>query len=142
MKMKANLIIYDKVKDEIEVFLSLRSKTATMFPNYFSFYGGKIEDGETAEGALIRELREELELKLDSYSFLGEYKTPGAIKNVFYSRVSKNVVDKLIIHEGQDGKWFNIKMITSEKKLIKEDKEILKTFFKRLIGKNNSSNLV
>jgi len=42
-----------------EILCALRGPEMTL-PNYWEFPGGKIEEGETKEGALVREIHEEL----------------------------------------------------------------------------------
>lgn len=48
------------------------------FKGYWEFPGGKIEEGETAEEALVREIREELniEIQIDSFYQTIEYDYP------------------------------------------------------------------
>ena len=44
--------------DNKEIFCALRSPEMSL-PNYWEFPGGKIEDNETPEQALAREIKEE-----------------------------------------------------------------------------------
>ena len=125
---KANIIIYDIVEGKVIFFLSKRSLTAKMFPDYFSFFGGKIEANESSKEALIREINEELGFKIKNFIFLGSFETPGATKFVFYKRIQKSRVDKLVVNEGQYGKWFTTEMIENESKMINSDKRIIHRF--------------
>lgn len=133
MKFKANLIPYYIAKDKkIWFYLSRRSKTAKMFPDYFSFWGGGIEEGETAKQAMLREVYEELNLKPENYVYLRDYTTPGCIKSIFYVKMAKKFVDKLPIQEGQYGQWFNMEMVLQEQKLIHDDKMILQDIYQKV----------
>ncbi len=73
---------------------------------------------------------EELNLDLKHFSFLGTYQDHGVVKNIFFSKISKNKVDKLKVYEGQYGKWFSEEMIQNEELITKKDKEIILNFFK------------
>jgi 8-oxo-dGTP diphosphatase len=52
------------IKDKC-IILAKRASTLKNFPNLFEFPGGKIEKGETPKRALVRELYEELKIKVD-----------------------------------------------------------------------------
>tara|TARA_B100000795_G_C22653092_1_gene381073 strand:- start:251 stop:664 length:414 start_codon:yes stop_codon:yes gene_type:complete len=52
------------IKDKC-IILAKRASTLKKFPNLFEFPGGKIEKGETPKRALVRELYEELKIKVD-----------------------------------------------------------------------------
>ena len=54
----STLMLYDK---DSKVLLQHRSKNAKRLPNYWGAFGGGIEEGETPEEALRRELLEEIE---------------------------------------------------------------------------------
>lgn len=41
---------------------------------FWEFPGGKVEEGESEEGALLREMREELGIDVRTFQFLGEIK--------------------------------------------------------------------
>jgi len=53
--------------DEISVLLCQRPKNAS-YPLKWEFPGGKIEEGESAKEALIREIFEELNVQVESFS--------------------------------------------------------------------------
>lgn len=126
MKYKANLIIYTKAKDgDIIFFLSRRSKTAKTFSDYYSFWGGGIEEGEIPAEAMKHELKEKLNFTPEQYEYLNEYATPGATKFIFYTEAEKSFVDNLKIHESQYGKCFTLNEVKSEERIIKEDKRII-----------------
>ena len=50
-----------------------RSKDAKRHPNYWGFFGGGIEEGETPEDAVKREAKEELGLDLKDLKFFRRY---------------------------------------------------------------------
>lgn len=57
--------------DKNEIFIS-RRKHGKPLAGYWEFPGGKIEDGETPEESIKREIFEELNVEMEVESFLGE----------------------------------------------------------------------
>lgn len=61
----------------------------------FEFPGGKVEEGETAKEAAIREVKEETGGLVDRISYIGQYyvvgKTGDTIKNIYYAHISQLV---------------------------------------------------
>ena len=56
---------------EAAILLTRRSSSLTHHPGQWALPGGRIEAGETAEGAALRELQEEVGLALDATQVLG-----------------------------------------------------------------------
>ena len=57
--------------DKGEFLLALRdNKPGIPFPNHWDLIGGHVEDGETPEEALVREVKEELDIELKGVRFL------------------------------------------------------------------------
>jgi len=84
MKQIASIILEN---DKGEILLYLRdNKPDIPFPDYWDLIGGHIEDGETPEEALVREVKEELDIELLEYSFFKKYEclTGDAYPNIKY----------------------------------------------------------
>ena len=71
MERKGVGVIFRNNKGEI--LLQLRDEKAPRYPNCWAFFGGGIEEGETPEAALKREIEEELKIKVKHYSFFKKY---------------------------------------------------------------------
>ncbi len=126
IKRKANFIPYRFFNNHFEFYLSHRSKTATQYPDYWSFWGGGIEGNETPEQTLIREIQEELNWKPDPFQFLGiYYDSMSNEKFIFFTKVNNDFEKLIKAHEGQGGKFFTIEEITYEAKITSEDKKPL-----------------
>ena len=93
--------------------------TARGYGNYkgwCEFPGGKVEQGETPEDALVREIREELdsEIRVDEYIETIEYDYPEfhlSMRCYWCSLLSGN----LVLKEAEDAKWLDVEHIDSVK---------------------------
>ena len=76
------------------------------FINMWEFPGGKIEPGETKEQALVREIKEELniEINVDKFALDIEYQYPNfyLFMSCFMCSIKEGSIELL---EHNDGKW-------------------------------------
>lgn len=130
MEKRAISILIPYLDDgDIRVFLQRRSKTAKRLPNFFGFFGGGIENDESPEQALRREIQEELSVDTAEAGFFCRYEFYGSVKNVYVMRVENDFENEITLGEGQYGKYFTESEAAREEKLIDEDKLVLKNFF-------------
>lgn len=108
MKSSFALIIHNK-----KLLLLLRDNIPTIpEPNKWTLIGGRVEDGETYEEALIREIKEETNISIK----LGEAKYLGKVNSKFDEDIAmyliyvsdKQIQDMELGDEGQDVKFFSI----------------------------------
>lgn len=80
----------------------------------FEFPGGKIEEGETLEEALHRELLEELNLssKINSFFLTVIHEYPD-FELTMHSFICEVESKELILHEHIDQKWLRIEELTT-----------------------------
>lgn len=117
MKKIASIILEN---DRGEFLLYLRdNKPDIPFPGHWDLIGGHIEEGETPGEALVREIREELGIELDNFSF---YKTfycfeGDAYDNIKYIYSGKINIpeEKITLYEGVMAKYFRAEEIPDVK---------------------------
>lgn len=110
--MKTINVVAAIIKDEDKIFATQRGYGE--FKGGWEFPGGKIEEGETKEEALIREIREELdtEIQVGEHVYTVEYDYPNfhlTMDCYFCSVLSGN----LTLKEHEDGKWLTKETLDS-----------------------------
>jgi 8-oxo-dGTP diphosphatase len=106
--------------DKGEFLLALRDNKAWIpFPNHWDLIGGHVEEGETPEEALIREVKEELDIELTNYTFYKEFLCleGDAFENIKYIYTGKiNIpIEEITLYEGQRVQYFKKEQIPDVK---------------------------
>lgn len=109
MKKIAAIILEN---DKREFLLALRdNKPGIPFPDHWDLIGGHVEEGETPEEALIREVKEELNIDIKDYSFFRAYEclTGDAYENIKYIYTGKiNIpIEEVTLLEGERPQYFS-----------------------------------
>jgi 8-oxo-dGTP pyrophosphatase MutT (NUDIX family) len=88
-------------------------KPSLRYPGYWTLFGGAVEDGETPDEAIRRELMEELAIKLNPtpyYAYICPTRTiPGEVvttNHVYYALIPYST-DEMVLHEGQAMQYFD-----------------------------------
>lgn len=108
MKKIAAIILEN---DNGEFLLALRdNRPGIPFPNHWDLIGGHVEEGETPEEALVREVKEELNIDLKEYSFFKIYEclNGDAYENTKYIYTGKiNIpIEEITLLEGERPQYF------------------------------------
>jgi len=97
--------------DKGEFLLALRDNKAWIpFPNHWDLIGGHMEEGETPEEALVREVKEELDINIKDYTFYKKYEclSGDAYENTkyIYSGKISIPIEEVTLLEGQRAQYF------------------------------------
>jgi len=129
------LILYNS---EGRILLQHRAKDAVRLPDYWGFFGGGIEQGESPEQALKREILEELNYKTENSKLLTtlkfSYKGDENTKYVFIEKYDEKI--PLTLGEGQGMEWF-FPEETKKLKIVDHDLPVIAEINKYLTLLNN-----
>lgn len=106
---KISAIILENSAGELLLYLR-DNKPGIPFPLHWDLIGGHVEEGESPEEALIREVKEELDYDLKDYRFFNRYVCleGDAYPNIkyIYSGNFDLPLDKITLLEGEKVAWF------------------------------------
>jgi 8-oxo-dGTP diphosphatase len=127
--IKIAAIIFEN--DRSEILLYLRdNKPGIPFPEHWDLIGGHVEEGETPEEALVREVKEELNIDLKEFTFYRRYEclTGDAYPNIKYIYRGKIdlPIEEITLLEGERAQYFsrdeipNVKFANILKSIVME----------------------
>jgi len=128
MKRKGTSIIF--VNDKRQVLLFLRDdKPGIPYRNMWDVPGGHVDNGETPEQCIVREMKEEMDLNLEEFQLFSVMEFTDRIEYTFWKKADLDI-EKINLHEGQKLKWFT-EIEAKNKDLAYGFNEILDDFFKQ-----------
>ena len=131
---KAVKVIF--VNPKKEFLLHLRDdKPSIPCPGHWGFIGGAVDEGETPEEAIVREVKEEIELSIDAPEKLGSVFVKEKVvtkknwENIIFKANIDLPIDKIKLNEGQRLGYFrfeelgNLKIAKYWLEFIRENKD-------------------
>lgn len=98
----ATCLLFDK-NNKLLIYLR-DDKPTISFPNHWDLFGGIVEEGETPEEALVREIMEEIGVDLKTYTkfkdYIGDNESRPNKKYVYYAKINY-LPEDLTLNEGQ-----------------------------------------
>ncbi len=104
----AGFVPYRMGGHSIEFYLQKKTADAPFGSGQYHLFGGGLEDGETPEQALLREIEEELRITPKNYKYLGDVDTESAVVSVFYAQVAPDFESKVQVMEGEYGRFLSL----------------------------------
>ncbi|MGD8291974.1 MAG: NUDIX hydrolase [Desulfobacterales bacterium] len=131
MKRKGASIIF--VNENNQILLFLRDNIPGIpYPNMWDVPGGHVENFESPEQCIVREMKEEMNLTLDDFELFSEIDFEDRIEYTFWAR-AKFVIDEIELTEGQKLNWFT-KEEAYQTKLAYGFNEIVENFYNQVLS--------
>ena len=127
MKRKGCSILF--VNDQRQILLFLRDDIPQIpYPNMWDVPGGHVEDHETPEECIHREMKEEMDLDLDEFHSFSVTEFMDRTEYVFWKKANLEIAETALT-EGQCLRWFT-KDEARETELAYGFNQIIEVFFK------------
>jgi 8-oxo-dGTP pyrophosphatase MutT (NUDIX family) len=124
-----NAVVGLIVVDDRRYLMQLRSqKSGIFYPGHWGFFGGAVDDGEDADQALLRELREELGIEVSDTRYFTEFSFDfrfcgrGRVWRRYYRiSVTSRMTETMVLGEGSDMRVFSAQEILNLPRLVPYD---------------------
>lgn len=118
------------MNDRKQILLFLRDDTPSIpYPNMWDIPGGHVENSETPEQCIVREMKEEMDLDIEGFHLFSVTEFPDRTEYTFWEKANLDI-DKIQLTEGKRLKWFSERDAKSTE-LASGFNEIVEDFFKK-----------
>lgn len=132
--MKAIRVVAAVIRDEDKIFATARGYGE--FKGWWEFPGGKIEEGETPQQALVREIKEELDTDIKVGTIIDtieyDYPTFHLSMDCFWASI---INGNLVLKEAADARWLTKETLDSVQ-WLPADITIIEKIKEYMIDKN------
>ncbi len=115
-RLVAAYLAYRKRGDEYEFYLQKRDRNAKSSADKFGLFGGGVEEGESIEDGLYREVSEELKYKPVAARYFSRYEHSLVLFHIFIEEVGPDFENAVVVSEGEYGKFFTLAEAYAEKR--------------------------
>ena len=102
------------IESDDKILIAQRKSEDDIFGGLWEFPGGKIENGETPEECMARELMEELEIKVEVGTLItsNKHRYPNGIFELLAYRV-QHICGNFVLNDHDEIKWITIDEISN-----------------------------
>jgi 8-oxo-dGTP diphosphatase len=127
--LAAGIILINSAR---QILLILRDDIPSIpFPNHWDLPGGHVQEGESPEACVRREMLEEMDLELGEIRLFKEYDREDLHESIYWKKVDL-IPSNIRLHEGQKAEYFTLEKI-STMKLAFHYNEVIEEFYRLLL---------
>ncbi len=105
-RLVAAYVAYRRRGEEYEFYLQKRDANAPRGAGMFGVFGGGVDEGESIEAGLYREVAEELRYRPVAIRYFSRYEHAQNLMHAFIEEVGTEFETKIEVCEGEYGKFF------------------------------------